>query len=296
MKIHANARTCPNSRGLAPKHVPGRIPESVVDAITTLRRPRMTLAKITKVLGLPRSTVSIWLKRVGLGKRSRLELPEPPNRHERSSSGETLHVCVDDAMRLAYVEILPNLAGRDRDRLSCASARVDLPARRGGRASDDRQPAWEDIAGRGADLAARVGGAHHYPRSIERRCPLRSVLRYYIRRRPHSSSGTRPPITCVHNVSGKDRWRARSHCRVQAGSRMRNLANSEDGSRALSRHFSAPFHHHLARTRRPAPQQLTDGRVPVTNRSAAVLAAERLRRTKCGKLGPWVSHWSRYSR
>lgn len=85
------------------------------------------------------STVSLWLMRIGLGKGSRLEPPEPPNRHERSRPGELIHidvkklgrfgvageravgqrhssrgydwecchVCVDDAAR-PYVEVLPN--------------------------------------------------------------------------------------------------------------------------------------------------------------------------------------------
>jgi len=36
--------------------------------------------------------VSLWLKRIGLGKRSRLEPPEPPNRYERRHPGELVHV------------------------------------------------------------------------------------------------------------------------------------------------------------------------------------------------------------
>ena len=40
------------------------------------------------------STVSRWLRRIGLGKRSRLEPPEPPNRYERKRPGELVHVDV----------------------------------------------------------------------------------------------------------------------------------------------------------------------------------------------------------
>jgi transposase InsO family protein len=189
MKIHANARTCPNSRRLlverieqegwslraaaeaagisersarkwlsrwraegeaglldrssAPKRIPHRTPASVVDAIAALRRLRMTAAEIAEVLGLALSTVSAWLRRIGLGKRSRLEPPEPPNRYERRRPGELVHVdikklgrfgmagkrmvghrqgsrgygwerchvCVDDATRLAYVEVLADERG-----------------------------------------------------------------------------------------------------------------------------------------------------------------------------------------
>jgi transposase InsO family protein len=199
MKIHGNARTCPNSRKLlvhriagenwslmaaaeaagisersarkwrdrwraegdaglldrssAPKRVPSRLPADRLAAIEALRRLRMTAAEIAEVLGMALSTVSRWLRRIGLGKRSRLEPPEPPNRYERKRPGELVHVdikklgrilaaghratgrrktqvetrkersrhgkagwefvhvCVDDATRLAYVEVLPDEKG-----------------------------------------------------------------------------------------------------------------------------------------------------------------------------------------
>src|SRR5215204_743210 len=196
MKLHANARTCPNSRRLlvdrldrgwslaeaaaaagvsdrsaakwlgrwraegeagladrssAPKRVPHRTPPSRVEAIVALRRLRMTAAEIAEVLSMALSTVSAVLRRVGLGKRSRLEPPEPPNRYERRRAGELVHldikklgrisgagkritgrraygghrgrkaggelgwefvhVAVDDATRLAYAEVLPNEQG-----------------------------------------------------------------------------------------------------------------------------------------------------------------------------------------
>lgn len=189
MRIHANARTCPNSRKLlvrrieeegcslmpaaeaagisersarkwlarwraegeaglldrssAPRRIPHRTPPSTVEAIGALRRLRMTAAEIAEALGLALSTVSLWLQRIGLDKRSRLEPPEPPNRYERRRPGELIHidikklgrfktpgkratgnryasrgygwerchVCVDDATRLAYVEVLPDERG-----------------------------------------------------------------------------------------------------------------------------------------------------------------------------------------
>jgi transposase InsO family protein len=201
MKIHANARTCPNSRRLlvqrieeegwplmeaakaagisgrtaskwvarwrahgepglldrssAPRRSPRRLPADRIEAIEALRRLRMTADEIAEVLGMALSTVSRWLKRIGLGKRSRLEPPEPPNRYERSRPGELVHVdikklgrikggaghraigrrrtnetktdgsgirraqvgweyvhvCVDDATRLAYAEVLENEKG-----------------------------------------------------------------------------------------------------------------------------------------------------------------------------------------
>jgi transposase InsO family protein len=46
--------------------------------------------------------------------------------------------------------------------------------------------------------------AHSWQHSAERSRALASFLRYYNRRRPHSSLGDRPPISRVHNVYGQD--------------------------------------------------------------------------------------------
>ena len=62
--------------------------------IELLRRLRMTAAEIAEVLQMPLSTVSAVLKRIGLGKRSRLEPLEPANRYECSRAGELVHVDV----------------------------------------------------------------------------------------------------------------------------------------------------------------------------------------------------------
>jgi transposase InsO family protein len=129
-------------RSSAPNAIPHRTSEDRVEAIAALRRLRMTGAEIALCLGMALSTVSAVLTRIGLGKLSRLEPPEPPNRYQRARPGELLHVdvkklgrirggaghrmlgrgpgrhggkgagwdyvhvCVDDATRLAYVEVL----------------------------------------------------------------------------------------------------------------------------------------------------------------------------------------------
>jgi transposase InsO family protein len=46
--------------------------------------------------------------------------------------------------------------------------------------------------------------AHAWPSSARRSRALGSFLRYYNRRRPHSSLGDRPPIRRVHNLRGQD--------------------------------------------------------------------------------------------
>jgi transposase InsO family protein len=127
-------------RSSAPRRQPAATPAERVEAIAALRRVRMTGAEIAECLGMAISTVQGILTRIGLGKLSRLEPPEPPNRYERARPGELIHidvkklvkigngaghratgkrtshargigwefvhVCVDDATRLAYVEVL----------------------------------------------------------------------------------------------------------------------------------------------------------------------------------------------
>ena len=85
-----------------PHRSPSRLPQQRVQAIEALRRVRMTAAEIAEVLDLPLSTVSLWLKRIGLGKRSRLEPVEPANRYERRHPGELVHV---DIKKLARISI-----------------------------------------------------------------------------------------------------------------------------------------------------------------------------------------------
>jgi transposase InsO family protein/transposase len=87
-------------RSSRPAHCPSRLSQQRVAAIERLRRLRMTAAEIAEVLELPLSTVSLWLKRIGLGKRSGLDPLEPPNRYERRHSGELVHI---DIKRLARI-------------------------------------------------------------------------------------------------------------------------------------------------------------------------------------------------
>jgi transposase len=136
-------------RSSRPTRIPRATAPERVAAIAALRRLRLTAAEIAEVLAMPVSTVSVVLRRVGLGKRSRLEPLEPANRYERRRAGELLHidvkklarvgrpghrihgdrrgrlrgigweyvhVCVDDATRLAYVEVLNDERGS-----SCAA-------------------------------------------------------------------------------------------------------------------------------------------------------------------------------
>jgi transposase InsO family protein len=88
-------------RSSRPKRSPSRLPQQRLQAIEALRRLRMTAAEIAEVLELPPSTVSLWLKRIGLGKRSRLDPLEPPNRYERRHPGEIVHVDIKKLARIS---------------------------------------------------------------------------------------------------------------------------------------------------------------------------------------------------
>jgi transposase InsO family protein len=139
-RYRAEGRAGLLDRSSAPQRIPRRTSEERVRAIELLRRLRMTAAEIAAVLGMALSTVSAILRRIGLGKRSRLEPLEPPNRYECARPGELLHidvkklarfhrpghrllgrgrgrfetaagfeylhVCIDDHSRLAYAELL----------------------------------------------------------------------------------------------------------------------------------------------------------------------------------------------
>jgi transposase InsO family protein len=88
-------------RSSAPKHIPHKTSPERVEAIAALRRLRMTAAEISELLRIPLATVSVWLKRIGLGKRSRLEPPEPLNRYELARPGQLVHVDVKKLGRIS---------------------------------------------------------------------------------------------------------------------------------------------------------------------------------------------------
>ena len=89
-------------RSSRPRRSPRQLPSERVRAIAALRRLSITAGEIAEVLRLPLSTVSLWLQRIGLGKRSRLAPPEPPNRYERRHPGELVHV---DTKQLGRISI-----------------------------------------------------------------------------------------------------------------------------------------------------------------------------------------------
>jgi transposase InsO family protein len=251
-------------RSSAPHHVPGRTSDERVSAIAALRRVRMTAAEISELLGMPLSTVSVVLRRIGLGKRSRLEPLEPANRYQRERPGELVHidvkklgriervghrisgshasqnarhqwgkrrqigweyvhVCVDDATRLAYVEVLPDekgltVAGFLRRAVAYYTSHgISIE-----RVMTDNGPGYRSVV---HALACRALGLRHlrtqpyrprtngkaerfirtmlggwaygaiYGTSAERTRALPAWLDHYNRHRPHRSLNNQPPLT-----------------------------------------------------------------------------------------------------
>jgi len=88
-------------RSSRPKRSPSWLARRQVEAIEALRRLWMTAGEIAEVLRISLSTVSLWLKRIGLGKRSRLAPPEPANRYERRHPGELVQVDIKTLGRIS---------------------------------------------------------------------------------------------------------------------------------------------------------------------------------------------------
>ncbi|HEX8646259.1 MAG TPA: IS481 family transposase [Thermoleophilaceae bacterium] len=87
-------------RSSAPKSVANRTPEERVEAIAALRRLRFTAPDLAELFGMPLSTVSGILARIGMGRLGRLGL-EPVRRYERARPGELVHL---DVKKLGRIE------------------------------------------------------------------------------------------------------------------------------------------------------------------------------------------------
>jgi transposase InsO family protein len=131
-------------RSCRPHASPAATARELVVWIARLRRQRWTGAQIAQALQLSRATVARHLQRLGLARLRALEPPVPVRRYEWARPGdlvhldikklgrigrvghritgdrrtrvrgigwEYVHVAVDDATRLAYVEVLPDEQG-----------------------------------------------------------------------------------------------------------------------------------------------------------------------------------------
>jgi transposase InsO family protein len=111
-------------RSSAPRRRPSRLPKDLVEAIEKLRRVRMTATEIAELLGIALSTVSRWLKRIGLGRLGALDPPEPPNRYERRRAGELLHLDVKKLGRIGKRGAGHRVTGHRRSQFSVGPKRL----------------------------------------------------------------------------------------------------------------------------------------------------------------------------
>jgi transposase InsO family protein len=130
-------------RSSRPQRLHRPTPQPVVARIESLRRQRLTGQAIAAEVGVSAATVSRVLKRLGLNKLSALEPAQPVLRYERERAGELIHidikklgkfdrvghritgdrtgqsnargigwefvhVCIDDASRIAFTQIKPD--------------------------------------------------------------------------------------------------------------------------------------------------------------------------------------------
>ena len=181
-------------------NVANRLAEAWVSMVLRLRREyRLTAAEIADTLQIARSTVAAHLAAAGLGRLSQLEPMPPVRRYQRQRPGELLHldikklarfdrighritgnrrngsdgagwefvhVAVDDASRLAYVEVLP-----DERRQSCTRFLV-------------RALRWFKERGVRVERVMSDNGAGYVSRLFRKACRLLRIR--HIRTRPYT--------------------------------------------------------------------------------------------------------------
>ncbi len=266
-------------RSSAPHTVHNATPPERVEAIAALRRLRLTGPEIAELLEMATSTVSAVLKRIGLGKLSRLGAEEPVRRYERARPGELIHIdvkklgrigqhgaghrmlgrswakktatstdaagvrrlqtgwdrvhiCVDDATRLAYAEVLPD--EKTKTVVAFLRRAVAFYGSHGVAVEGlmtDNGPAYRSAA---HSLACRAMGIKHirtrpyrpqtngkaerfirtmlrewayaavYGSSAERAAALSGWVERYNFRRRHGALGHRPPIARLRELTGNN--------------------------------------------------------------------------------------------
>jgi transposase InsO family protein len=249
-------------RSSKPRRSPSRLPADREALVVELRRSRLTAKQIAQQLQLTRQTVARALVRNGLSRLRFLEPPQPANRYQWPNPGDLIHldikklgrirgighritgnhanvhrargigwefahVCIDDASRLAYVELLSDERGDTAAGfLSRALAWYRERGIRVKRVMTDNGSCYRsDVFGRRCwrhrlrhiftkPYTPRTNGkaerliqtllrewayAAPYSTSSARARALHRYLRYYNERRPHSSLDNVPPIARIRS-------------------------------------------------------------------------------------------------
>jgi len=241
---------------------PHRTPARLEQWILGLRARRLSGLTIAHRTGLPRATVGNVLRRHGQGRLPRLEPKPPVRRYEWARPGqlvhvdtkalgriagighrihgdrttrvrgigwEHVHVCIDDASRLAYVET--RATNQQHDAIAFLDRALAWFAARGVRVERLMSDNGSAYTARAFAAACAQHGLRHlrtrpytprtngkaarfiqtllrewayakpYPSSARRRRALVPWLRYYNHRRPHTALRLRPPITRLQEVA-----------------------------------------------------------------------------------------------
>ncbi len=255
-----------HDRSSAPRRCPRRTEPRRMAEIKALRRQRMTGPQIARRLGMPRSTVGLILRRLGLGRLALLDPKPPVVRYERDRPGEMihldikklgrfkraghrstgdrqagrsrhagwdfLHVCVDDASRLAYTELLPS--ERKEDTTAFLRRALDWLSRHGvavERVMTDNGSAYRSKLF--ADALRDAGARHVRTRPYTPRTNgkaerfIQTTLREWAYARPYTSSDERAaaikPWTDDYNLT-------RSHSGIKGSTpwqRVNNLLGND---------------------------------------------------------------------
>jgi transposase InsO family protein len=245
-----------SDRSSAPRRCPHQVPAVRVAEIERRRRQRLSGPAIACQLAMPTSTVGGILRRLGLGRLSALEPRPPVVRYQRERPGELIHidtkklgriaavghritgdrrdtrrgagweavhVCIDDASRLAYSEVLPD--ERRTSAVPFLERAVAWFARQGvtvervmtDNGSAYRSHDWRQACGglalrhlRTRPYTPRTNGkaerfiqtslrewayARPFATSRERTAALAPWLDHYNRARPHAALAHQPPAT-----------------------------------------------------------------------------------------------------
>lgn len=250
-------------RRSGPREARNRTPRAKVERVLRLRRQKRTAWEIAQRLRMPWSTVSGVLRREGLGKLKLLEPKAPARRYERAVAGELVHfdvktlgrwrqgpghrvtgnrqnkdrgagweyahVAIDDASRLAYVEVLPDQKGvtavdflerslrffkRHKlvvrevltDNGSCYVSRKFRQACKRHRLRHIRTKPYRPQTNGKAERFIQtmlMGWAYKRPyrTSNQRRKALPAWLRYYNHERPHRALGMISPKTKIRRAA-----------------------------------------------------------------------------------------------